>query len=307
VPIGRPIDNTQLYVLDRGMNPAPVSVPGEIYIGGAGLARGYLNRPELTAEKFVPNPFSGEPGARLYRTGDLGRHHVDGELEYHGRTDDQVKLRGFRIELGEIEAVLSRHPQVREAVVIAREDGSRGKRLVAYVTGADPSGVSVLELRSHLQGALPSYMVPAAFVMLDTLPLTANGKVDRRALPAPDATRQELQVPFVAAATDAEQKIAAIWKEAIGIDGIGVNDNFFEVGGDSLIMIEVQWRLKDVFSRNVPLAQMFQHPTVRSLAAALSRRSPEEAEAAGSTSRSRAQTRLEAVKQREQRRGKRQS
>jgi amino acid adenylation domain-containing protein/non-ribosomal peptide synthase protein (TIGR01720 family) len=307
VPIGRPIDNTQLYVLDRGMDPTPVSVPGEIYIGGAGLGRGYLNRPELTAEKFVPNPFSGEPGARLYRTGDLGRHCLDGELEYHGRTDDQVKLRGFRIELGEIEAVLSRHPQVREAVVMAREDGSRGKRLVAYVTSADASGVSVLELRSHLQGALPAYMVPAAFVMLDALPLTANGKVDRRALPAPDATRQELQVPFVAATTDAEQKIAAIWKDAIGVDSIGLDDNFFEVGGDSLIMIEVQWKLKDVFGRNVPLAQMFQHPTVRSLAAALSRRSPEEAEAASNTSRSRAQTRLEAVKQREQRRGTRHS
>ncbi|HET9359968.1 MAG TPA: amino acid adenylation domain-containing protein [Vicinamibacterales bacterium] len=302
VPIGRPIANTQLYVLDRGMAPMPMSVPGEIYIGGAGLGRGYLNRPELTAEKFVPNPFSDEPGTRLYRTGDLGRHRLDGELEYHGRTDDQVKLRGFRIELGEIEAVLSQHPQVREAVVLAREDGSRGKRLVAYVTSAEPSGVSVLELRSHLQGALPSHMVPAAFVMLDALPLTANGKVDRRALPAPDQTRQELQVPFVAAATDAEQKIAAIWKETIGIDTIGVDDNFFEAGGDSLIMIEVQWKLKDVFGRNVPMAQMFQHPTVRSLAAALSRRSPEEDEAASGASRSRAQARLAAVAERGRRR-----
>jgi acyl carrier protein len=306
VPIGRPIDNTQLYVLDRGMDPMPVSVPGEIYIGGAGLGRGYLNRPALTAEKFVPNPFSEERGARLYRTGDLGRHCLDGELEYHGRTDDQVKLRGFRIELGEIEAVLSRHPQVREAVVVAREDGGRGKRLVAYVTGAGPSGPSVPELRSHLQGALPGHMVPSVFVMLDVLPLTANGKVDRRALPAPDQTRQELQVPFVAAGTDAEQKIAVIWKEAIGINAIGVDDNFFEVGGDSLIMIEVQWKLKDVFGRNVPLAQMFQHPTVRSLAAALSRQSPEE-EAAANAGRGRAKARLEAVKQREQRRGNRRS
>jgi acyl carrier protein len=217
-----------------------------------------------------------------------------------------VKLRGFRIELGEIEAVLSRHPQVREAVVLAREDGARGKRLVAYVTSAGPSGPSVPELRAYLQGALPGYMVPAAFVVLDVLPLTANGKVDRRVLPAPDQTRQEQLVPFVAAGTDAEQKIAAIWKEAIGVDTLGVDDNFFEAGGDSLIMIEVQWKLNDVLGRKVPLAQMFQHPTVRSLAAALSRQSHEE-EAAGSASRSRAKARLEAVKQREQRRGSRPS
>jgi amino acid adenylation domain-containing protein len=307
VPIGRPIDNTQLYVLDRRTDPTPVDVPGEIYIGGAGLGRGYLNRPELTAEKFVPNPFSEEPGARLYRTGDLGRHRIDGDLEYHGRTDDQVKVRGFRIELGEIESVLTRHPDVRDAVVLARDDRSRGRRLVAYVTSDSETRPTAVELRSHLQAELPSHMVPAVFVMLDTLPLTANGKVDRKALPAPDGTRQELQTSFVAATTDAEQKIAAIWKEAIGIDSIGVDDNFFEVGGDSLVMIEVQWKLKDVFGSDVPLAQMFQHPTVRSLAAALSRPAREDDAAASSTSRSRAQTRLEAVKQREQRRGKRHS
>jgi surfactin family lipopeptide synthetase C len=300
VPIGRPIANSQLYVLDRRVEPTPVGVPGELYIGGAGLGRGYLNRPDLTAEKFVPNPFSEAPGQRLYKTGDLGHHTLDGELEYLGRRDDQVKLRGFRIELGEIEAVLSRHSKVREAVVLARDD-SRGKRLVAYVT-SDGTHPTVLELRTHLQAELPGYMVPAVFVMMDALPLTANGKVDRRALPTPDGTRQELRTPFVAAGTDTEEKIAAIWKEAVGVDTIGVDDNFFEVGGDSLIMIEVQWKLQEVFGRNVPLAEIFQNPTVRTLAAAFARPTLDEEGPASSTSQNRAKTRLAAVKQRERRR-----
>ena len=301
IPIGRPIANSQLYVLDRRVDATPVGVSGELYIGGAGLGRGYLNRPDLTAEKFVPNPFSEAPGQRLYRTGDLGHHRLDGDLEYLGRRDDQVKLRGFRIELGEIEAVLSRHTNVREAVVLARDD-SRGKRLVAYITSEGPTPPTVLELRTHLQAELPGYMVPAAFVMMDSLPLTANGKVDRHALPAPDGTRQELRAPFVAAGTDTEEKIAAIWKDAVGIDTIGVDDNFFEVGGDSLIMIEVQWKLQEVFGRNVPLAEIFQNPTVRTLAAAFDRPALDDDGSAGSTSQSRAKTRLAAVKQRERRR-----
>jgi amino acid adenylation domain-containing protein/non-ribosomal peptide synthase protein (TIGR01720 family) len=301
VPIGRPIANSQLYVLDRRLDPTPVGVPGELYIGGAGLGRGYLNRPDLTAEKFVPNPFSETPGQRLYKTGDLGQHRLDGELEYLGRRDDQVKLRGFRIELGEIEAVLTRHPNVREAVVLARDE-SRGKRLVAYVTSDAQARPTVLDLRTHLQAELPNYMVPAAFVMMDSLPLTANGKVDRHALPTPDGARQELRAPFVPAGTETEEKIAAIWKEAVGIDTIGVDDNFFEVGGDSLIMIEVQWKLQELFGRNVPLAEIFQNPTVRTLAAAFDRPAADEESTAGSMSQNRAKTRLAAVKQRERRR-----
>jgi amino acid adenylation domain-containing protein/non-ribosomal peptide synthase protein (TIGR01720 family) len=303
--IGRPLTNTQAYLLGTGIDPVPVGVPGELHLAGDGLARGYLNQPHLTAERFVPNPYAWEPGRRMYRTGDRMKWLPDGMLEFLGRADYQVKLRGFRIELGEVESVLSRHPDVRDGVVMAREDHSRGKRLVAYVTSDSRPRPTVLDLRTFLEGELPSHMVPSVFVMMDALPLTANGKVDRRALPAPDGTRQELRSPFVAAATDAEEKISAIWKEAIGIEAVGVDDNFFEVGGDSLIMIEVQWKVQEVFGRPVPLAEMFQNPTVRSLAAALDRPAADQDAAAVSSSQSRARTRLAAVKQREQRRGNR--
>ncbi|WP_420895036.1 non-ribosomal peptide synthetase, partial [Sorangium cellulosum] len=212
-PVGRPIPDLQVYVLDGSKQLLPVGVPGELYVGGAGVARGYLNRPELTAERFIQDPFRGEPAARLYRTGDLGRWLPDGELEHLGRIDHQVKIRGFRIELGEIESVLAQHPAVRDAVVIAREDAPGDKRLVAYLVAREAPLPTVSELRSHVQSKLPEYMVPAAFVELSALPLTANGKLDREALPAPGQQRPELQHSYVAPRTPEEELLAEIWAE----------------------------------------------------------------------------------------------
>ena len=198
--IGRPIANTQIYILDPHLQPVPLGVPGELHIGGAGLARGYLNRPELTAEKFIPDPFSNEPGARLYQTGDLARYLPDGNIEFLGRLDHQVKIRGFRIELGEIETALNTYPAVREAVVVAREDNPGDKRLVAYVVLGQEQALTISDLRGFLKQKLPDYMVPSAFVALDALPLTPNGKVDRRALPAPDLSKLESDGVYVASA-----------------------------------------------------------------------------------------------------------
>jgi acyl carrier protein len=267
VSIGRPIANTRAYVLDRRMRAVPVGVAGEIYLGGAGLARGYLNRPELTAERFVPHPFSTEPGGRLYRTGDVGRYRADGELEYLGRADQQVKVRGFRIELGEIEATLSAHPQVRETVVVAlaSEAGSGDKRLVAYVVGEAGRTPRAGELREYLLGRLPDYMVPSAFVMLDALPLTPNGKVDRRALPAPDASRDALSAGYVAPRSAAEQVMAELWSEVLGVERVGVQDNFFELGGHSLLATQVVSRTREALQCEVPLRKLFELPTVAGL------------------------------------------
>ena len=209
--IGRPIANTKIYLLDPQQTPVPIGVPGEIYIGGAGVARGYLNRPELTAEKFIANPFTSEPGARLYKTGDLARFLPDGNIEYLGRIDNQVKIRGFRIELGDIETVLAEHPGIRQAVVLAREDTPGDKRLVAYAVTADGSAPSAHDLRSFLQQRLPDYMVPSAFMFLDSLPLTSNGKLDRTALPAPDQARPELDNVFAAPRSPVEEILADIW------------------------------------------------------------------------------------------------
>jgi len=267
VPIGRPIANTQLYVLDRHLNPEPVGVPGELYIGGAGLARGYLNRPELTAERFIPNPFSREPGARLYRTGDLARYLADGNIEYLGRLDHQVKIRGYRIELGEIEAVLVTHPQVREAVVVAREDEPGDRRLVAYVVVEEEQSPGVSELRHHLKAKLPEYMVPAVFMMLDQMPLSPNGKVDRRALPAPDQARPDLAASYVAPRTATEEVMEAIWAEVLGLEPVGINDNFFELGGHSLLATQVMSRVRTAFEMEVPLRVLFEDQTVAALAA----------------------------------------
>jgi amino acid adenylation domain-containing protein len=263
--IGRPVSNTRAYVLDRGMSPAPLGVAGELYLGGEGLARGYLNRPSLTAERFVPDPFSAEGGGRLYRTGDVVRRLPDGRLEFMGRADHQVKVRGFRIELGEVEAALGECAGVRECVVVAREFEGGDKRLVAYVVAeAGAGGLSTAELRAHLKRRLPDYMAPAAFVKLEAMPLTPNGKVDRKALPEPG--RAESGVEYLGARSPVEDVIAGIYGQALGLRDVGVHDNFFELGGHSLLAMQVVSRLNDAFDLEVPLHALFESPTVAALA-----------------------------------------
>lgn len=239
--IGRPLANTRLYILDRNMQPVPIGVPGELYIGGAGVARGYLNRPELTAERFVANPFES---GRLYRTGDLARYLPDGNVEFIGRTDHQVKIRGFRIELGEIEAVLREHPAVREAVIVDGPAPGGGRRLLAYLTAAGEQPPASSELRRHLRARLPDYMVPAFFTTLAAIPLTPNGKVDRRALPTPEQTRATGKSQVVAPSTAMERIIAQVWQEALGIEQIGVHDTFFDLGGHSLLAVQIMTRVE---------------------------------------------------------------
>jgi amino acid adenylation domain-containing protein len=269
ISIGRPLANMQTYVLDAHGQPVPIGVPGELYIGGVGLARGYLNRPELTAERFIPNPFSSEPGARLYKTGDLVRYWPDGGLEFLGRLDHQVKLRGFRIELGEIEAVLDQHPGLRQVVVVAREDLPGQQQLVAYVIPHQGLAPTISDLRSFLQAKLPDYMVPAAFVLLETLPLTSNGKIDRRALPPPAPTRPELAAPFVAPRTPIEAMLAGIWAEVLRLERVGIHDDFFELGGHSLLATQVMSRLQRALRVELPLGVLFDQPTVAGLAEAV--------------------------------------
>jgi acyl-coenzyme A synthetase/AMP-(fatty) acid ligase/acyl carrier protein len=267
IPIGKPIGNTQVYILDPHLNPVPTGVVGELHIGGAGLARGYLNRAELTAEKFVANPFSDLPGARLYKTGDLARYLPDGNIEFLGRIDNQVKLRGFRIELGEIECVLAQHPAIRQAVLLEREDAPGDTRLVAYVVATASSNPSANDLRSFLQHKLPKYMVPSAFVFLDALPLTPNGKLDRTALPAPDHGRPELDNAFVAPRNTVEAVLANIWAEVLNLEKVGIRDNFFKLGGHSLLATQVISRMRDAFSIEVPLRRMFDAQTIAEMAA----------------------------------------
>ncbi len=262
--IGERIPDLQTYVLDAAQQPVPVGVAGELYVGGSGLARGYLERPELTAERFVPHPW-GEEGARLYRTGDRGRYLENGELEYLGRVDRQVKIRGFRIELGEIEAVLAQHKDVSESVVLARDDDG-DTRLVAYVVATDGEVLTVSELHGYMKERLPEYMVPSAFVLLDKLPLTANGKVDRRALPAPTGSRPELTQEYVAPRTGIELAIADIWTAVLGVERVGIHDNFFELGGHSLLATQVVSRLRDTLKIELPLRHIFEYPTVHALA-----------------------------------------
>jgi amino acid adenylation domain-containing protein len=270
VPIGRPVTNTQVYILDQYLEQVVPGVTGELYTGGDGLARGYYNRPELTAERFIPNSFSVEAGARLYRTGDLVRYRAGGEIEYLGRSDDQVKVRGFRIELGEIEAALSQHPSVREALVIAREDGIGEKRLVAYLVLTEDGGAqSISELREYLKKQLPEYMLPTAFVLLSEMPLTPNGKINRRALPAPDDSRGELEKDYVAPRTELEREVAAIWQEVLGVERVGVYDNFFELGGHSLLATQVMSRVRESLRVEVALRSLFETPTVEGLAQAV--------------------------------------
>lgn len=265
VAIGKPIANTRLYVLDRKLRLAPVGIPGELYIGGDGLARGYLNRPDLTAEKFLPDPYAGEPGERLYRTGDVARWSALGELEYLGRNDHQVKVRGYRIELGEIEAAIHRHERVRECAVIVSEDKTAGKRLVAYLAAEAGETIDTEALRRFLLSGLPEYMIPSLFVTLSELPLSPNGKVDRSALPAPDAAHF-VKKQFVDALTPAEDLLAGIWSQVLGVENVGVTDNFFELGGHSLLATQVVSRIREAFNVELPLRHLFESPTVAELA-----------------------------------------
>lgn len=259
VPIGAPVANVQLYVLDETLQPVPIGVFGELYIGGAQVGRGYLNRPDLTAERFIPDPFGNEPGTRLYKTGDRVRWRPDGNLEFHGRLDDQVKIRGVRIELGEIEAVLTEHPRVRESVAVARAYSSGDQRLVAYLV-PQGSAPSVGELREYLKAKLPEYMIPSRFVFLERLPLNPNGKVDRRALPA---LSHVAQAPtHVAPRSESEVTLAGIWAEVLGLERVGIHDNFFELGGHSLLAIKAVSRIRDAFQVDLPLINLFQAPTV---------------------------------------------
>jgi amino acid adenylation domain-containing protein len=264
--IGRPIGNTQVYILDPYLNPVPTGIVGEIYIGGDGLSRGYLNQPKLTAEKFMTHSLDGESAKRLYKTGDLARYLPDGNIEFLGRIDNQVKLRGYRIELGEIEAVLGQHPMVQSSVVVVREDTPRDKRLVAYVVGRQGESFDAAELRKYLKQKLPEYMIPSAFVRLDELPLTPNGKIDRKALPEPDQDRPELGNIYQAPRTPIEESIAAVWAEVLKVDKIGIHDNFFELGGHSLLATRVISRLRDVFQVDLPLRCLFETPTIFGLA-----------------------------------------
>ncbi|HKP10989.1 MAG TPA: amino acid adenylation domain-containing protein, partial [Blastocatellia bacterium] len=264
--IGRPITNTQVYLLDSYVQLVPPGTSGEIHIGGPGVARGYLNRPELTAEKFIPNPFGEPGGTRLYRSGDLGRHLSDGNVEFLGRSDQQVKIRGYRIEPGEIEAKLVTYPGIKDAIVVAQEDEFGKKRLVAYpVCEKDQPLPTVSDLREYLKARLPEYMIPSAFVMMDTMPLTANGKVDRKALPKPDSAGPS-RGAYVAPQTRPERVLAQIWARLLRVKKVGVNDNFFELGGDSILSIQMISRAKDAGIR-LTAKQIFQHQTIAELAA----------------------------------------
>ncbi len=270
VPIGRPIANTQLYVLDESLQPVPPGVTGELYIGGAGVARGYLNRPDLTKERFLPNPFSTDSEARIYKTGDLVRYREDAIIECLGRIDNQVKIRGYRIELGEIEAVLTSCPEVQTSVVLAREDTPGDKQLVAYLASQNGKRPSIAELGNFLQDKLPDYMIPAKFVFLDSFPLTHNGKIDRKALPAPSAEH-------ASAAGDAsgqprnttEEMLAAIWMDLFKLDRVGINDDFFDLGGHSLLAIRAMSRIRQTFGVDLQAEVLFTNPTIAGLAESL--------------------------------------
>ena len=266
LPLGRPLPNSQIYILDAQQQPVPVGVPGQLYIGGSGVARGYWNRPEQTTERFTANWFGNHPEDRMYRTGDRARYLPDGNIEFLERVDQQVKIRGFRIELGEIESILSEHEAVREVKVTAREDVPGDKRLVAYIVPEGKSIPSLDALREYLKGKLPDYMVPAAFVTLEKIPLTPNGKVDHRALPTPEYTRPELEQAYAAPRTSVEQALADIWAEVLGVKQVGINDNFFQLGGHSLLAVRLFVRIRKWAGVDLPLAILFRSPTVRGLA-----------------------------------------
>ncbi|WP_157450450.1 non-ribosomal peptide synthetase [Bradyrhizobium sp. ARR65] len=266
VPIGRPIANTQLYVLDENLRPVGPGVMGELFIGGVGVGLGYLNRPDLTAERFVPDRFSGVKGARLYKSGDLARYRTDGTLEYLGRADDQVKIHGYRIELGEVEANLAAHPSVQASAVLAREDEPGNRQLIGYLVPRKGETVETDQMRAFLKARLPDYMVPAQFVFLDALPLTPNGKVDRKLLPAPsNASVGKGGAPQ----TETEKAVAALWSELLGVDGIGIEDDFFDLGGQSMTAVGLVARLRTAFDVNLELATLFERPNIAELSEAI--------------------------------------
>jgi len=269
-PIGRPIQNMQVYLLDQYQQPVPPGVLGELHIGGVGVARGYLHRPELTAERFVPDPFTLAPGGRLYKTGDLARFLSDGNIQFLGRTDQQVKVRGFRIELGEIESALGAHPLVREVAVVVREDDARDKRIVAYVVPHDNHVVpTTSDLRNHLKNSLPEYMLPAVFITLEAMPLSDTGKIDRALLPAPEYVRPELIQSYIAPRSALERVLAGVFSEVLKIEQVGIVDNFFELGGHSLVATQVISRIRELFAIDLPLKTLFEETTVSGLAHAI--------------------------------------
>jgi amino acid adenylation domain-containing protein len=274
MPIGKPVDNLRIYIADRGLRLLPVQMPGELLVGGTGVGRGYLDDPSRTAELFVPDPFS-ETGGRLYKSGDMARCLEDGNIEYLGRLDNQIKLRGYRIELGEIEAVLNKHPLVSQAVVVAREETEGDKRLVGYVVPEDPLRISTPELREYLKGQLPEYMIPAAFVLLESLPLSANGKVNRKMLPAPNAGQVEKKQRYAAPRNELQRKLVSIWEGILNVRPVGVNDKFFELGGHSLLSLRLMVQIKQNFGRLIPLDSLIKAETIEDLAALLQEKDPD--------------------------------
>jgi acyl carrier protein len=270
--IGRPIANTQIYILDERLQQVPIGAPGELHIGGVGLAKGYLNRPELTAEKFIPHPFSNEPGARLYKTGDLARFLPDGQISFMGRVDHQIKIRGYRIEPNEIVSVLNEHPAIQTSIVVAREDTPGDKRLVAYIVLVPEAHITTSSLRKSLMTRLPDYMIPVSFVRLEAQPLTPNGKVDRDALPAPDATNTVQDRATVTPHTPLEERLAGIVATLLGMEQVGINDDFFMLGGHSLLGTQILAQVEDTFGINLPLRTLFEGPTIRQLSVEIEQR-----------------------------------
>ena len=269
--IGRPITNTQIYILDQQMAQVPTGVAGEIHIGGAGVGRGYLNRPELTAERFVPNPFSSDSNARLYKTGDLARLLPDGQIAFVGRIDDQVKIRGYRIEPNEITRALNRHPMVQASLVLAREDTPGEKRLVAYVVPTPEARLRDKDLRQFLSSQLPDFMVPAIFVRIDSMPLNSSGKIDRGSIPSPSESNILRDETYARARTPIEQGVTAILARLLRLEKVGVNDNFFLLGGNSLLGAQVIAQIRDAFGVEISLLVLFDHPTILELSAEVER------------------------------------
>jgi acyl-coenzyme A synthetase/AMP-(fatty) acid ligase/acyl carrier protein len=291
--IGKPIINVKIHLFDAGLQPVPMGAPGELSIGGVGITRGYLGRPDLTAEKLIPDQFGAEPGGRLYRTGDLARYMPGGDIDFLGRIDHQVKLRGFRIELGEIEAGLKQVADVRDAVVLAQGKSQADSRLIAFVVSRSGETPKANELRDHLSGQLPEYMVPAAFHSLEEIPLTANGKIDRQALFRLSVQMTAARVEYAAPRNEAERKLAKVWQEALQVEKVGIDDNFFDLGGHSLLMVTIQSRLKEVFKKDVPIVEFFKYPTIRLLSNLFTEEQPRKT--ASQSMRERAQKQKEAV------------
>ena len=266
IHVGRPIDNTQAYIVNDQNQLNPIGIAGELLIGGAGLSRGYLNKPDLTKEKFIPDHISKVPNSLLYRTGDLACIQSDGNIKIYSRLDNQIKLRGFRIELGEIESILVTHPAVDQAVAIIREEDFGDKRIVAYITLQAGQDFSEIDLRQHLKKKLPEYMLPSIFVKMDTMPLTPNGKIDRKSLPHPKINRPELVQEFIQPQNELQKSISRLWSKILKIDKIGIDDNFFDLGGDSLLSVQLVMLLEKEMKTEIPVVKFFQYPTIRNFA-----------------------------------------